>query len=474
MVSCTQRSTDPHAPPRRRVRTTGTGRSASQLPQRLQERRHVLPCQQADDMAVGVHDRQLMHAGALHGLQGLPDVGVGRDRPDAIERHHDRGGRRRGPGVARHFHEAMQRQQADGARPVGHEERALAGAADVLVGELLQGGGARDHRHVRRHHLRHRMAGEPPLHRLLAHLRGRGAVEEPADERDPEPVGDPPPDDLPGAVQDEQQREPAADGGRHPGRPPHVARHRPDDRAEDPSPVEGEARNEVEERQRAVDEREVLEQPEQRSAATDEGLQQLEQRREREADDGTGQRHEELGQRARGIGGNLRDAAEDEQRDAAHRDPEAHGDDRVAQLVQQHADEQHHGRQRPHRPVEGRRPPGELRRIVAGRHHPGDEGEDQEPGVIEADRDTEYAAEGDLLAAHLYSGLRPDPRLTSLARVTARSVPFAPFDHAQGAPSVSRGGPAVRAAGRCSSGLPGCRRRHARGAAGSIIPGRAA
>jgi hypothetical protein len=93
-------------------------------------------------------------------------------------------------------------------------------------------------------------------------------------------------------------------------------------------------------------------------------------------------------------------ASEDEQGDAPHRRAEPPRHQRVTQLVQEHADEEHDGRHRAHQPIPPRGPALELRGVVAGGQGPRHEREDEEPRRIEPDRDARAPTEGNGAPCH--------------------------------------------------------------------------
>ena len=77
------------------------------------------------------------------------------------------------------------------------------------------------------HGLRDSMARQQTLKHRLLHLGGSRVVEEPADERDPQPSAKVAAEHLPDADKDEQKGKEPADVGRDDGRPAHASQDRP-------------------------------------------------------------------------------------------------------------------------------------------------------------------------------------------------------------------------------------------------------
>jgi hypothetical protein len=208
------------------------------------------------------------------------------------------------------------------------------------------------------------------------------------------------------AGDDEQPACSFADQPRGPRRLGEAARHSPHDRAEDPSAVEREARDQVEDADHDVHRAEPDERGRDRTKIGEHDLRRFDvddaqidrdrrhydhQDAEADARNGSDDRHEELGAGRRGLFLDVRDTAEQVQRDVTYRDAVEAGDRCVRELMEQHRREEHErggdgdGDARPERPVG--MPAGEKRR-QAPRH----EDEDEQPARIDAKVDAEDAA----------------------------------------------------------------------------------
>jgi hypothetical protein len=125
------------------------------------------------------------------------------------------------------------------------------------------------------------MARQHTLRSHLLHLGGGRVVEEPADERDPQPAAEVAAEHLPDAGEDEQKGEEPADVGCDEGRTVHVSGDRPHNGPEHAASVERVAGNQVEQHQGQVDVDQVL-------CQTQEGLDAGYQRLRRIANDRPG------------------------------------------------------------------------------------------------------------------------------------------------------------------------------------------
>ena len=202
-----------------------------------------------------------------------------------------------------------------------------------------------------------------------------------------------PPSQLPPRISneaegDQQEREHVADGGGPARRLSPVAGDRPDDRAKHAPAVEREAGQQVEEREREVDGREIREQRGRDSPARRQAREDEEHAGQDQARQWPDEGDPELISRRRGLLLDAADASKDEEGDAPDRQATTLGDDRVAELVDEHGEEQQKrgcGAEPPvHRRGQTRQDGGEVPDCEAE----GDQSEDEEPGVVDADLDS--------------------------------------------------------------------------------------
>ena len=166
-------------------------------------------------------------------------------------------------------------------------------------------------------------------HLLLDLSRGR-AFEEPADKGDPQATAKISREHLRHAPENKDKGDRAA---RSPGdqrRPTKITGGRPEDGAEDSASVQGEAGDEIKQRQRSVDVGEILGEGKQRSDTSQKVLQETEDRGKGEAHRGSREGDPKLGAAAGSLTTDLRNAAKEENHDAADRDAVMKRHDRVA------------------------------------------------------------------------------------------------------------------------------------------------
>ena len=218
------------------------------------------------------------------------------------------------------------------------------------------------------------MARQQTLNHHLLYLGGSRVVEEPADERDPQPSAKVAAEHLPDADKDKQKRKESATVCCDEGRAAHISRDCPHDGAEHTTAVEWVAGNEVEQHQGQIDVGEVLCQTQEGFNVTDQRLHSIEKGRQDQAHERARARNKKLGDGAGRFRPNLSDAPEKEKRNAAHRNFVPQRDHRVPQFMEEHAHKQHHSRHCAHEPVEQRRPVLELGGIIIIRQHPSEQG----------------------------------------------------------------------------------------------------
>ncbi len=214
-----------------------------------------------------------------------------------------------------------------------------------------------------------------------------GALEEPADEAEPEPGEEPSEEDRPRAEPDEDEAEEPPGERDRPRRLEEVEPERAEPRAEDAPAVEREAREQVEDADRDVRGREVTEE----GVGDARGFYELrdrgEDKRDGEAREGSRERDRSLVARRARLARDLAHAAEDEERDRAHLVAERAGDQRVRELVGEDRREEDERGEEPERErSSGREEAGDDAREVGGRA-PGDDEEDEEPARVHPERD---------------------------------------------------------------------------------------
>src|SRR5207253_820643 len=129
---------------------------------------------------------------------------------------------------------------------------------DVAIHQFLEMDRRRDGGVAPVHHLRDRVTGERNLQYLLLDLSRGRAVEEPADKGDPQATAKISPKHLPHAPEDKDKGDRAACTRGDQRRLTKISGGRPEDSAEDPASVQGEAGDEIKQRQRSVDIGEIL------------------------------------------------------------------------------------------------------------------------------------------------------------------------------------------------------------------------
>ena len=204
------------------------------------------------------------------------------------------------------------------------------------------------------HRLGDPMPGQETLQLHLLDLAQGRIVQEPADEGDPDPVPDVVVVDEQDAEADEHEGEDATGIRRNQGRQAQFARGPPEDGAEHPAAIERITGDQVEQDQAHIDDREVAGQARQGLTAGDERLHRGEQHCQEEADQRPGDGDPEFGSGARRFRSDLRDATEQEQRDAADGDAATQCYDGMPHFMEQHAREEHDGGDCTHGRVQGR------------------------------------------------------------------------------------------------------------------------
>ena len=102
------------------------------------------------------------------------------------------------------------------------------------------------------------MAGQQSLRYLLLNLRCGGAFEKPADEGDPEAVKKVSLQSEPDTESYEKEADETSSVGRNQGCFPEIVRNAPNNRAKNPSAVQRESGNEIEDGKHAIDEGHVF------------------------------------------------------------------------------------------------------------------------------------------------------------------------------------------------------------------------
>ena len=232
------------------------------------------------------------------------------------------------------------------------------------------------------------MTGQQTLKHHLMHLGGRGAVQKPANERDPYASSKIAPEHAPDADDDEEETKEAPHVRGQECGASHVARNGPHDGTEDATTVERVTGNQIKQHQSQVDVGQILGQPPQWLTVDNHRLHRVEKDCQGKTYEGARDRDEELCDGTGWFSPNLSDPTEEEQRDAAHRNVVPQRYHGMPQFMEQYAHKEHDGRHRAHEPVQQRRPVLKLVWIVIARQHPGEQREDQEPGIIQTNRDS--------------------------------------------------------------------------------------
>src|ERR1700730_10882816 len=144
-------------------------------------------------------------------------------------------------------------------------------------------GRCRDGRVALVHHLRDRVPGERTLQCLLLDLSRGCAFEEPADKGGPQATAKISRKHLPHAPENKEKGDRATCSRRDQRRLTKITRGRPEDGAEDAASVQGEAGNEIKQRERSIDVGEILGEGKQRSDTSQEVLQETEDHSKRKA-----------------------------------------------------------------------------------------------------------------------------------------------------------------------------------------------
>ena len=203
------------------------------------------------------------------------------------------------------------------------------------------------------HGLRDAVPGEQTLERCLLKLRSGGTVKEPADKGDPDPSAKVAGEHLQHAEKDEQQSEDPAGVCRDDRRTAHVHGDPPNNGAKHAAAIEWIAGDEVEQPKGQVDIRQVLDQTEKRLTESSHGLERVEQDPEAHANEGTHDGDQKLSRGTWGLGLDLRDAAENEERNAPHGNAVSERDHGMPKFMQENAHKKHDRSDRPHDPIEG-------------------------------------------------------------------------------------------------------------------------
>ncbi len=273
---------------------------------------------------------------AFHLLHGFPKLGIGCDGRQARHRLHDVLGGDEAPLELRDGGDILQSQHATrlAGGVIDHKEVVLTVGEHSLLDDLVQGHQAGHFGVVLRHGLTDCQTAQLLLDIHLGAGRGRGALQEPADEGQPQTVGDLPAEEAEDAQGDEGEGDQlTADRGDAGGAlvfPGQL----PDDGPQHTPAIERKAGDQVEESQDEVDFHQIEGRSSQDRELLPEEVDGAEKAGEGEADDRAGNGNAELRARGLGLTGNLGDAAEGEQSDALDGDMVAHGDDRMTQLVQ--------------------------------------------------------------------------------------------------------------------------------------------
>ena len=198
----------------------------------------------------------------------------------------------------------------------------------------------------------------------------------------------------------------------------------PEQRREDAAAVERRRRDQVEQGEDPVDQREPRQRrPQQPGCAEHRQRERAEAERRRKADArrGPGRGNAELGTGRGRLAPELGDPAQHPQGDAVDLHAVAARDQRVGDLVREHRGEEQSCRDEPDEPVRGRGLARELGREPIGGEAQGEESRDQQEAQVEPHRDPEDPSQAN--AAHTHHALerRPNP-LCSRDRAGGRSV----------------------------------------------------
>jgi hypothetical protein len=277
---------------------------------------------------------------------------------------------------------------------VDHGIRREATRRRDLVHEATDGDVLIDHDGIPHHEIADVQPRERLVGRDVPRLGGRRLEQEPPDEREPRPAERPLDDEHENAEPDEQVAETPADVGRHSRCPPEIASRPPERCTQHAAPVQRQRRGEVEREHGQVDVAEPGGGAVERAREARE-RKHHERNPKSERDERARDRDSKLGARARERPFELRDTAEQPQRDAVDLDPLASRLPRMAQLVKkQRGKEEERGDD-----GEGE---GEVRtlgedRVLgwehARRERPDDQREDDQPAPIDPDLNAAEAAE---------------------------------------------------------------------------------
>jgi hypothetical protein len=278
---------------------------------------------------------------------------------------------------------------------------------------------------------------------LIAARRASRLADEPADQDRPDAADRVAADHAHPADPDQQVAERLAHRRGDRGRPLVPVGRAPQDRAEDPPSVERESRYQVEGAQDGVDRSQVrrhgarrAERPDAAGGAeqqADAGRRarrlrdQPEQAGQREAGQRPDRRDQELVARAADLAAEARDAAEDEQRDAADAQTARLGDQRVAELVGEHRGVQQQRRDRTEEQRQSEPLPRREETEVPASQPPGDEREGEQPRRVDAHFDAEEAPERKRCLTHGDAPAGARPSLLP-ARYDCRTASLEPYD----------------------------------------------
>ena len=261
--------------------------------------------------------------------------------------------------------------------------------------QAVQGGTGGNHLHIGDHH------------RLDPHTRKRlsqrsrsttgegGHLEEHSHKHERGPSNQPSSDEHEGPDGGDKPPEHDAELAGTPGCPGAVAPPPPEPSPEQPAAVEGETRDEVEECRGPIDRREIGQHRPHRWRGRASAMRDSASRRDRQAAKWAHERDQEVGTRRVRLSVEMRHTTECMKRDA--RDPEAESPshERVRQLMKQDSAEEPERGHQPEQPELWTRRSRQPIRKVPGREHRRHERQRQKPGPMQADGDSEDAADGE-------------------------------------------------------------------------------
>jgi hypothetical protein len=345
-----------------------------------------------------------------------------------------------GAGVAVGAGDVLQADDAD--RPAGlidHREHLVEVPVEILLDQRVDGrvGGHGDH--FAPHDAADRHAVQGAAQFRVGPRGAGGGVDEEADEHLPDALHEGAADDVEDAQPDQHDGEHRARCRGDARRPLEVLGEVPHGRPQYPPAVERKGGQQVEHRQDQVDEGEIADDGAELRFGPEGSDHQHEEhgRGQREAGDGAGDRHPELGRRGARLVVHLGHPAEDEQRDARDRQVEAPRHQGMAVFVEDDRGEQPGGPEDRHPQVacrvEPRQHPGEIAR----HQRPHQQDGEQEPRVVEPHLDAKEGEQRNPVGEHGLSCGLP-PQLPLIERQSLTPVKRASETTSQGHP---RAGP---------------------------------